>query len=316
MSETKPRGLHAKLAEVAAEVERIPKRGKAPPAMGGFPFVQVGDAADAIRKALAERGVSMLPSALEVVGEQEHDTKSGGTMTTLEVRMTWTLTDGETGQTATIQSFGAGADTGDKYSGKAQTNAMKYALLMGFLLSTGEDVELSDSSDRQSRRTVEVERADDGGLIGTAEAGKPPADFEVRQHPEFGWQVAFRLKSGRKWFRVDAFGDLAAAVGMMREQIEGQRVTCYGHVREESFTPRGTTKKVTYQVLALDRIATPDFILPASDETPAAASSPAGQPSSVPEESEPAPSEAPSEPMFSEAEEAALDEAMSKAGAA
>ena len=77
MSADKPRGLHAKLAEVMAEVERIPKNGKAPAAMGGFPFVQVGDAADAIRKALAQRGVSMLPTGLEVVGEQEHETKSG-----------------------------------------------------------------------------------------------------------------------------------------------------------------------------------------------------------------------------------------------
>ncbi len=148
---TPPKGLHAKLAEVMAEAGRIPKNGTAPVQMGGYKFVQVGDAADAIRKALGERGVSMLPSSVEVIAEAEHETQRGGTMTTQTVRTTWTLTDGETGQVAVIQSLGTGADSGDKFSPKAQTNAMKYALLMGFLLSTGDDPENADLEPRGQR---------------------------------------------------------------------------------------------------------------------------------------------------------------------
>jgi len=148
------RGLHNKLAEVMAEVDRVPKNGTAPREMGGFKFVQVGDAADAIRGALGSRGVSMLPTAIDVIGEREHETKSGGVMTTMTIRTTWTLTDGDTGETAIIQSFGTGADRGDKFAPKAQTNAMKYALLMGFLMSTGDDPEMSDTSDRQRRAST------------------------------------------------------------------------------------------------------------------------------------------------------------------
>ena len=143
--------LHKKLAQVMYEADRIPKNGTAPQAMGGFKFVQVGDAADAIRKALAEKSVSMIPTAIEVVGETEHPTSSGKMMTTLTVRTTWTLTDGDSGETTVIQSLGSGADMGDKAAPKAQSNAMKYALLMGFLLSTGDDPEVADTSDRQSR---------------------------------------------------------------------------------------------------------------------------------------------------------------------
>lgn len=146
------RSLHRKLAQVMYEVDRIPKNGTAPAAMGGFKFVQVGDAADVIRKALAEHNVSMIPSAVDVIGETEHATGTGKMMTTLTVRTTWTLTDGDSGETAVIQSLGAGADMGDKAAPKAQSNAMKYALLMGFLLSTGDDPEGSDSSDRQPHR--------------------------------------------------------------------------------------------------------------------------------------------------------------------
>jgi hypothetical protein len=148
---TEKLSLHKKLAQVMYEADRIPKNGVAPAAMGGFRFVQVGDAADAIRKALAEKSVSMIPTAIEVVGETEHATSSGKMMTTLTVRTTWTLTDGDSGETTVIQSLGAGADMGDKAAPKAQSSAMKYALLMGFLLSTGDDPEQTDTSDRQAR---------------------------------------------------------------------------------------------------------------------------------------------------------------------
>jgi hypothetical protein len=145
------RSLHRKLAQVMHEAGRIPKNGTAPPAMGGFKFVQVGDAADVIRKALAEQKISMIPTAIEIVGEREHPSGADGkkVMTTLTVRTTWTLTDADSGETTVIQSLGSGGDTGDKAAPKAQSNAMKYALLMGFLLSTGDDPEQTDTSDRQ-----------------------------------------------------------------------------------------------------------------------------------------------------------------------
>jgi hypothetical protein len=134
--------LHRKLAQIMFEAERVPKNGHAPAAMGGYAFVQVGDAADFIRKALAEHVLTMMPTELRVIQQVDRPTKAGGSMTTVDIVMDWTITDGESGESIVIQSFGAGADGGDKYSGKAQTNAMKYALLMGFLLSTGEDPEL------------------------------------------------------------------------------------------------------------------------------------------------------------------------------
>lgn len=142
--------LHKKLAQVMYEAERVPKNGRAPQAMGGFAFVQVGDAADAIRKALAEKSVSMIPTAIELIDSSDHPTSNGKMMTTMTVRTTWTLTDGDSGETTVIQSIGSGADMGDKAAPKAQSSAMKYALLMGFLLSTGDDPEQTDTSDRQS----------------------------------------------------------------------------------------------------------------------------------------------------------------------
>jgi hypothetical protein len=269
------RTLHRKLAQVMYEAERIPKNGKAPAAMGGFPFVQVGDAADVIRKALAEKSVSMIPTNVELLAESEHTTKNGGTMTTMTVRTTWTLTDGDSGETTVIQSLGSGADSGDKASPKAQTNAMKYALLMGFLLSTGDDPEMTDSSDRRPRRAEPVEPEEsftthDGGLIGKAEAGKGDADFEARQTPD-GTRLAFRLAQGRSGYKVITTGALADAITSLRRTIEGQRITVWGTLHDETFTPKGASKPITYQVIHAERIATADYVLPAPEratETP------------------------------------------------
>ena len=273
------RGLHVKLAEVMAEVGRIPKRGKAPVAMGGFAFVQVGDAADAIRKGLSERRVTMMPSVVEILSEVEHATKSGGTMTTQTIRTTWTLTDGETGETASIQSIGTGADTGDKYSPKAQTSSMKYALLMGFLLSTGDDPELTDTSDRRQRAArSEPEHDPSGGLIGIAEAGKGKADFELRETPD-GYALAFRLVSGRKGFKAIAVNALAEWLADHRAAIEGQRITCHGSMTDEPFT-NSVGRTITYTVLNLTKVETPAGAFP----QPAGATEPEPDLSDLPEQ--------------------------------
>jgi hypothetical protein len=278
------RSLHRKLAQVMYEADRIPKNGsfKQPGEYGHFKFVQAGDAADVIRKALAEVGVSMIPTAIELLSESEHVTAKGGTMTTMTVRTTWTLTDGDSGETAVIQSMGSGADSGDKASPKAQTNAMKYALLMGFLLSTGDDPEASDSSDRRPRRAAESaapepppepETTHDGGLIGVASVGKGDADFELRQSKD-GPRLSFRLVQGRKGLKVICTGPLAESIAAVRSEVESQRVTVWGTLHDESFTPKDAQRPIVYQVVHAERIATPDYILPGPSEPAEAESVP------------------------------------------
>jgi hypothetical protein len=234
------------------------------------------------------------------MSESEHDTRSGGTMTTLTVRTTWTLTDGETGDTAVIQSIGTGADAGDKASPKAQTNAMKYALLMGFLLSTGDDPEQADSSDRRPRQRdvgqyneppdrEELERTThEGGLMGVANLGKnggasSGTDYQLRQERDGGHVIGFRLTQGRKGYKVLAFDPLASVLST--QNIIGERVTCWGTMHDESFREEKTGTLITYQVMHLERIATPDFVLPApsTDTALPAAPEPVTEPAEVPE---------------------------------
>lgn len=268
------RSLHRKLAQVMHEVGRIPKNGTAPQAMGGYKFVQVGDATDVIRKALADLLITMIPTNVQVVGQADRPTKSGGTMTTVDLITTWTLTDAESGESINIMSFGAGADGGDKYSGKASTSAMKYALLTGFLLSTGEDSELGDTSGQGAPRRPAAARTGfvgteahpapdisaDGGLIGTAiTEGK--YDYGLRQTPD-GWRLPFRVKNGSKSFIVIAEDALAEALAPLQSEVIGQRVTVWGTWKPETLPAKGTRPEVTYNMLHLDRLATAEWTLP------------------------------------------------------
>lgn len=152
------RSLHRKLAEIYAAVDRIPKSGTAPVAMGGFKFVQVGDVADAIRKELAARSITMLPEVAEQISEHVEQTKAGGSMFFQTWRFTWRFSDGESGESCTIQSVGEGSDTHDKGAPKAQTAAMKYALLMAFLVPTGDDPE-RDAHEEVARPAAKPARA-------------------------------------------------------------------------------------------------------------------------------------------------------------
>lgn len=273
---TKAKGLHAKLAEVMAEVGRIPKKGRAPAAMGGFEFVQVGDAADAIRAALGSRGVSMLPSSVEVIAESEHQTKSGGTMTTQTIRTTWTLVDGESGDSAVIQSLGTGADTGDKFSPKAQSNAMKYALLMGFLLSTGDDPEQSDSSDRQARSVTTdggelMELIGAGAVTGTVKkGGSDRYQSDWRDTPQ-GHVIGFALKRNgedKDLPQVGLMGAIAETLYASGQyptgtEFVGQRVTLHGRFYNVKQQGRTTYQRLIVGQSDRDYVETTDFRVPA-----------------------------------------------------
>jgi hypothetical protein len=304
MTTAEKRSLHAKLAEVMAEAERIPKNGTYT-GQGGFKYVLVGDAADAIRGQLASRKVSMLPSAVEVVSEREHETRSGGTMTTLTVRTTWTLVDGETGETAVIQSIGTGADAGDKASPKAQTNAMKYALLMGFLLSTGDDPEQSDSSDRQAHQAEEtLELIGVDTLSGVIRKGGAERYLcEWRETPT-GPVIGFALKrSGDKDFpQVGLMGDIAAALYATGDfptgaELIGQKVSLKGRFYAVRRPGKTTYTRVIVGQSDKDYIETADWRIPSKEPEVV----------SPLREEEPIPVAEGQEPLFDAAESAHLD---------
>lgn len=122
----------------------------------------------------------------------------------------------------------------------------------------------------------------DGGLVGTVTT-QGTQDFEVRQSPD-GSVLPFRVKDGRSSQIVVAHGTLADDLYMLRPTLIGERVTVWGQITTETMPGKGS-----YEVLHLTRIKTPDKVLPA--------------PAVAPED----PVEAPSVPLFDDADMAAVD---------
>lgn len=155
--------------------------------------------------------------------------------------------------------------------GSAITYIRRYALSAILGLAT----EFDDDGNRASGNSVtdrhdrtSESRNPDGGLIGTAEAAKPPHDADLRQGPE-GSAFGFGLKEGRQIVRVIAFGPLADALAMAwADDVAGKRVECYGKVEPDSWTMKKGTpdeKVIPYLRLTLERIVTPTVTLPALD---------------------------------------------------
>lgn len=134
--------LASKIAKVMDAVGYVQKGGTN--AAQGYKFVQASAVADKVRAELSRLNVAMTPTNIDVISE---GLTPSGKQALLTLRFTWTLTDGETGETISFQSIGTGADSGDKAAYKAATGALKYALLTGFLIPTGDDPEADSKTD-------------------------------------------------------------------------------------------------------------------------------------------------------------------------
>lgn len=122
--------------------------------------------------------------------------------------------------------------------------------------------------------------ATNDGLIGTAEVGKArDSDFELRKSgDDEHFALGFKLKSNGGGFKVLTRDELALQLLDVKAEVVGKRVTVFGTVKDESFTPKGSTRAVTYQVIQAERIKTEAGVLPVSplreEERPEAPSEP------------------------------------------
>lgn len=144
---TEARGLHAKLVEVMEAIDWIKKGGRNQ--AQNYDYTRQADVVAAVRDELIKVKVTCLPTQMEVVDSHDFESKSGGRQHFLLVRIDWTFTDSETGETMVVPSLGAGTDSGDKAPYKAMTGASKYAELLAFLIPTGDDPENDERPARQ-----------------------------------------------------------------------------------------------------------------------------------------------------------------------
>lgn len=190
MSDTKLT-LAAKLAELMAEVESLPKNGWNDHFK--YHFVQEADVVAALRAGLSRRKIAFLPSVTDVQDTTVVTKTQQGEKTKIitTVRMVFTFKDGETGEVIRRKWAGRGEDASDKGLYKAITGGNKYFLLKCFLISTGDDPEQETKSERkqergkaQRRQERQAATASDGTRVDSATGEELPQCINGDQQME------------------------------------------------------------------------------------------------------------------------------------
>jgi hypothetical protein len=91
----------------------------------------------------SELGLTMIPVGMDIADIRP---SSSGKQMVYTVATMWRITDVETGDYIDVPAMGQGADNADKALPKAQTNAMKYAILL-VLQAAGDDPENDPRTD-------------------------------------------------------------------------------------------------------------------------------------------------------------------------
>lgn len=171
-----PLPLVALISRISAEVGAVRKTQQAPGNIGGYQFRGIDAVVNALHPVLAKYGVIVLPKVLEVE-RATATTKNGGTMLNVYVTTQFTLY-GPAGDSLEVITRGEAADAGDKATSKAQSVALRVALLQAFMLPTDEP-----DPDSQGYERAGAEGAAIRGHQGRARRDEQPAPEEPTRQP-------------------------------------------------------------------------------------------------------------------------------------
>lgn len=119
-----------------------------------YSYVSESGLIKALRSAMIEEGVVSFVSNLSDVRDERYPNKETS-MKNVSLTLVVTLYHISSGTKIEVHSRGEGFDSGDKSTGKATTNATKYALMKTFLLESGDD-EAEASSDFGAEKDREL----------------------------------------------------------------------------------------------------------------------------------------------------------------
>lgn len=137
--------LAAKLCQVMRACAVVPKDKEN--SQQRYKYASSDAILEKVNPALVDAGLATV-CLMEILNRQPRTTNSGGMWELVTVRCRITIIDTATGATIETEGVGQGFDGGDKSLSKAQTQARKYAWMLALNISTGEDPEGDDKTDK------------------------------------------------------------------------------------------------------------------------------------------------------------------------
>jgi hypothetical protein len=208
------------LAEVLRRVRAIEKGRRAEPSAGGYLFRGIDDVYAALHDLFGEVGLVLLPRVIEREREQRPRASGNGVnyVCHLHVEFRFLAADG-TSETAS--AWGEGADTGDKATGKAHSQAIKSALLAVFLIPTeASSVDDPDATNSDASRAFTAEEQ---------ERARTALDA-ARQATTFEQLLGVRRRA-EQLLDVPIVGDDVTVIAPLRLHLDALRASIEGQVR-------------------------------------------------------------------------------------
>ncbi|MCI1823146.1 MAG: ERF family protein [Megasphaera sp.] len=141
------KALAKKLIAVMKDCGYVMKKGEN--TYHGYTYATSADVLEKVNAAFVQYGIASA-AVPELLRLEDITTAKGNREKLATVRMDIQLTDVESGETVQITGLGSGQDSGDKAVMKAQTAAIKYAYLLSFAISTGDDPEADCHTDEMT----------------------------------------------------------------------------------------------------------------------------------------------------------------------
>lgn len=160
-----PKGVHAKLEAIVAEVGHVDKTGKIAFGKTKYDYMQEHGLLALLKPLWHKYGVTFVVGLADPAAVTQQ-----GNLATVTVEAV--LTDVETGETIEALYCGQGADQGDKATNKALTGANKYALQKFFQVPT-EQIEDADATASEQLRAEPPSKgvpAEDADLVSAEDA--------------------------------------------------------------------------------------------------------------------------------------------------
>ena len=138
------KNLAKKLVEVMKDCGHVSKNGSND--FHKYKYATAADVLSLVNDSLTKHGIMSAVDS-NLIEMREVTTAKGNSERLATVETVVTLTDSDSGEQVKIKGLGSGQDAGDKATMKAQTAAIKYAFLLSFAISTGDDPEADIHTD-------------------------------------------------------------------------------------------------------------------------------------------------------------------------
>jgi len=147
-----PKTLDEAIAAVMARVPYVKKTGRVKVG-AGYTYAGDVDLIRALRPAMLECGVLMVPRRVTLLFHEQYPSQGGQVWNRVCIKVRYRVSHVASGEKDFIEVGGEGADMGDKAMNKAMTGAHKYALRQLFNIETGDADPDETPSSEQARST-------------------------------------------------------------------------------------------------------------------------------------------------------------------